>query len=270
MLHVSNIRVLDRARVSAVPVRPNVRKNLALAIFFGLVGGIALAFATEYFDSSIASQEPFEQRLGLAFLGIIPSIDANKDGSPQDLVVHTQPKSASAECLRAIRTNLLFMSPEKPLHTILVTSSGPQEGKTTTATSLAITMAGSGKKVLLVDADMRRPRIHRIFGVSSSTGLSSLILGELKLGDVVQATPVSGLYVLPCGPVPPNPSELLHTQVFRKLLGEMAQEYDKVIIDSPPVGVVADAVVTAAHVDGTVVVLKAGRASREVARHAVV
>ncbi len=269
MLQVSNVRILDRARPASRPVRPDLVRNLVLALVVGLLGGVGLAFAAEALDQTITSQQQIEEKLGLTFLGIIPSIERNKDGTAQDLVVHTQPKSAVAECLRAVRTNLLFMSPEKPLKTIMVTSSGPQEGKTTAATSLAITMAGSGTRVLLVDADMRRPRIHRIFGLENRAGLSSLILGEGTLGSVTQRSQVSGLDVLPCGPVPPNPAELLHTAAFQRLLGEMAAGYDRVIIDSPPVGVVADAVVMGTRVDGVLVVLKAGKTSRTVAAHAV-
>ena len=269
MLQASNVRILDRARPAQKPVRPDLMKNLALALIIGLLGGLGLAFAAEAFDQSITSQQQIEERLRVAFLGIVPSIEANKDGTRNDLVVHTHPKSAVAECLRAVRTNLLFMSPEKPLKTIMVTSSGPQEGKTTTATSLAITMAGSGNRVLLVDADMRRPRIHRIFGLDSRVGLSSLILGDGTLAAAAQSTVVPGLFVLPCGPVPPNPAELLHTASFQRLVGEMANSFDRVVIDSPPVGVVADAVVMATHTDGTLVILKAGKTARDVAALAV-
>jgi capsular exopolysaccharide synthesis family protein len=161
------------------------------------------------------------------------------------------------------------MSPEKPLRSILVTSAGPQEGKTTTATSLAVTMAGSGNRVLLVDADMRRPRVHRIFGAPNAMGLSSLILGEGQLTDAIRATEIPNLSILPCGPVPPNPAELLHTAAFRKILSEAAERFDRVVVDSPPVGVVADAVVMSTHADGTLVVLKAGRTSRDLARQGI-
>jgi len=251
------------------PTKPNVLRNLFLAVLFGLLGGAGLAFAAEYLDRTIVSQQQVEEKLGLTFLGVVPSIERRPDGASQDLFVHAQPKSAVAECLRAVRTNLLFMSPEKPLRTILVTSAGPQEGKTTTATSLAITMAKSGGRVLLVDADMRRPRIHRIFGVPSAAGLSSLILGEGTLADTVHATEVENLWVLPCGPVPPNPAELLHTGTFQRLVQEMGRTFDRVIIDSPPVGVVADSVVMSTHVDGTLMVLKAGKTDRLMASQAV-
>jgi capsular exopolysaccharide synthesis family protein len=269
MLQVSNVRVLDRAEIKERPVRPNVLRNLIVAILVGLMGGIGLAFAVEYLDTSIISQEQIAEKLGLHFLGIVPSINKNKDGTSQDLVVFRDPKSAVAECLRSVRTNLLFMSPEKPLKTILVTSSGPQEGKTTTAAALAEAMAGGRSRVLLLDADMRRPRIHRIFGVPNGAGLSSLILGEGTLEGTVRPTEVPDLYVLPCGPVPPNPAELLHTAAFGSILEEAARRFDRVIIDSPPVGVVADAVVISTRVDGTLMVLKAGRTSRDVARQAV-
>ena len=183
MLQVSNVRILDRARPADRPVRPNLVRNMALALLIGLLGGVGLAFGGR--GARPDHHQPAADR-GAARASpswaSCPSIERAKDGSAQDLVVHDQPKSAVAECLRAVRTNLLFMSPEKPLKTIMVTSSGPQEGKTTTATSLAITMAGSGSRVLLVDADMRRPRLHRIFGMENRTGLSSLILGEGTLG----------------------------------------------------------------------------------------
>ncbi|HYD42336.1 MAG TPA: polysaccharide biosynthesis tyrosine autokinase [Anaeromyxobacter sp.] len=269
MLQVSNVRVLDRASPAGRPVKPDVRKNTLLAILLGLAGGIGLALLAELLDTSITAREQVEEKLGLAVLGIVPSIPSSKDGTPNDLVAHAQPKSAAAECLRALRTNLLFMSPEKPLRTLLVTSSGPQEGKTTTATSLAITMSASGSRVLLVDADMRRPRLHRVFDLETRGGLSSLIVGEGDVEACVQRTHVPNLFVLPCGAVPPNPAELLHTASFRKLLAGLAERFDRLIIDSPPVGVVADAVVVSTQVDGCLVVLKAGRTSRDAARHAV-
>jgi capsular exopolysaccharide synthesis family protein len=269
MLQVSNVRILDRARTGGAPVRPDPMRNLALALLVGTLGGIGMAFGADALDRTVTTQQQVEERVGLTFLGIIPTVERNEDGTPHDLVVHDMPKTAAAECMRAIRTNLLFMSPERPLSTIMITSSGPQEGKTTTATSLAITMAISGGRVLLVDADMRRPRIHRIFNLANKAGLSSLILGEGTLTEVAQSTVIPGLSVLPCGPIPPNPAELLHTAAFKRLVAGMAAGWDRVIIDSPPVGVVSDAVVMSTQVDGAVMVLKAGVTNREAARQAV-
>jgi capsular exopolysaccharide synthesis family protein len=161
------------------------------------------------------------------------------------------------------------MSPDKPLRTILVTSSGPSEGKTTMTAALAATMAGGNNRVLLVDADMRRPRVHKVFGTTGAAGLSSLILGEGRLEGTVVKTDVPNLDVLPCGPVPPNPTELLHTKAFASLLGEMTRRYDRIVIDSPPAGVVADAIVIATQVDGTLMVLKAATTSRDAAERTV-
>jgi capsular exopolysaccharide synthesis family protein len=269
LLRTSNVRVLDAARPTRVPVKPNVKLNLALALLLGLLGGSALAFAVELLDTSVSTQEQVEQWLGVTFLGILPSFGRSKDGTHQDLVVFQQPKSAAAECARAIRTNLLFMSPDRPLKTMLVTSSGPQDGKTTTAISVAISMAESGSKVLLVDADMRRPRIHRAFNLANGVGLSTLILGNGKLSEAVRSTDVPNLFVLTCGPVPPNPAELLHTEAFANLLKEMSVSFDRVVVDSPPVAAVSDAVVMSTHTDGTLMVLKAGRTSRELARRSL-
>ncbi len=268
MLQASNVRILDRARPEGSPMRPSASKNLALALLLGLLGGVAVAFGLEALDTSVTTQEQVEERLGLTVLGIVPRVES-APGVEHELSVHANPASAVAECLRTVRTNLLFMSPDKPLRTLLVTSSSPGEGKTMTACSLAISTAGSGSRVLLVDADMRRPRVHQIFGVESRVGLSSLILGEVTLRDAVVKTAIAGLSVLPCGPVPPNPAELLHTASFQRLLGEMAESFDRVILDSPPVGVVSDSAVIGNHVDATLVVLRAGKTNRETARVAV-
>jgi capsular exopolysaccharide synthesis family protein len=270
MLQVSNVRILDRAQPSLAPVRPKVRQMLTLAGMIGLFVGVGLALLVEMLDTSITTQAHVEERLGLTFLGVLPRIGPGRtEGASRQFMVRQQPQSAVAECLRSIRANLLFMSPDRPLKRILVTSAGPEEGKTTTASLLAQIMADGGSRVLLVDADMRRPRIHRIFDTSAGEGLSSLILGEGKIDGAVKATEVPNLWVLPCGPVPPNPAELLHAEAFRTLVEELARRFDRVILDSPPVGAVSDPVVISTAVDGTLLVLKAGRTSRDHARRAV-
>jgi capsular exopolysaccharide synthesis family protein len=236
----------------------------------GLVGGLALAFALEFLDNSVASQADIEQRLQVAFLGLVPTIPPVKlQGGGPDLVVFREPKSAIAECCRAIRTNLLFMTPDKPFQTLLVTSANPQEGKSATVINLGITMAQSGSRVLLVDTDMRRPRLHKAFKVPNDAGISSVVVGEKSLDDAIKSTEVPNLFVLPCGPIPPNPSEMLHTQAFQALLKEVQGKFDKIILDSPPVGVVADAAVLASGADASLLVLKAARTPREMARKAV-
>jgi succinoglycan biosynthesis transport protein ExoP len=267
-LRTSNVKVLDAARPSMAPIRPNVPQGVLMGVIAGLVLGLGLALLLEFLDSSVASQQDVEDRLGLTFLGFVPTIPEGEAG-PKDLHVFREPKSLIAECTRAVRTNLLFMSPDKPFKRMLVTSSGPQEGKSTTAINLGITMAQSGNRVLIVDTDMRRPRQHKAFGVSNELGVSSLVVGEGTLDDALKSTEVPGLFVLPCGPVPPNPAELLHTRAFADLLASLDGKFDRVILDSPPVGAVADAVVLATQADGVVVVLKAGQTHRDMAQRTV-
>ncbi len=270
LLRTSNARVLDQARPLYTPVRPDVPRTLWIGALMGLLGGMALAFALEFLDNTVASQSDIEQRLNVAFLGLVPTISPEKlaAGGP-DLVVFREPKSAIAECCRAIRTNLLFMTPDKPFRTLLVTSANPQEGKSSTVINLGITMAQSGSRVLLVDTDMRRPRLHKAFKVSNEVGISSVVVGERTLDDAIKSTEVPNLFVLPCGPIPPNPSEMLHTRAFRELLEQVQGKFDKVVLDSPPVGVVADAAVLASGADASLLVLKAARTPREMARKAV-
>ena len=268
MLRTSNVRVLDAARPVMAPIRPNVPQGVLMGIIAGLVLGLGLALLLELLDSSVTSQADVEERLALTFLGFLPSIPETEKGS-RDLHIHREPKSLIAECTRAIRTNLLFMSPDRPFKRLLVTSSGPQEGKSTTAINLGIAMAQSGNRVLLVDTDMRRPRLHKAFGVSNEKGVSSVVVGEGKLEDAIKSTDIPGLFVMPCGPVPPNPAELLHTKAFADILSKLGERFDRVILDTPPVGAVADAVVLSTQVDGVVLVLKAGKTNKDLAKRTV-
>jgi len=279
-LRTTNIRLLDRASVPKFPIKPDVKLNLLIALLFGLLGGIGLAVLVEALDVTVKTQEEVEALTGLPFLGILPSIEAiegrfsprSRNGvvdPRKDLYLHTSPKSSVAECARSIRTNLLFMSPEKPLTALVVTSPGPREGKTTTAISLAIVMAQGGQKVLLVDTDLRRPRIHRSFGVSSEVGITSVVLGQTRLEDAIKTTEVPNLSVLPCGPLPPNPAELLHTEAFGAILAELCRRFDRVIFDSPPLIAVTDPTVLATRSDGVLIVVKAGQTTREGLRRSV-
>ncbi|MCP4197690.1 MAG: CpsD/CapB family tyrosine-protein kinase, partial [Proteobacteria bacterium] len=198
---------------------------------------------------------------------------AGKDGAPleqMDLFIHEYPQSQVAESCRAVRTNLLFMTADNPMKRILVTSPAPQEGKTAVAINLAIAMAQSGSSVLLVDTDMRKPRIHRAFGQKrKSRGLSTMMVGESTAEESIAHTEVPNLDILSCGPIPPNPAELMHTDRFAGIAEELGQRYDRVIFDSPPVAVVTDAAVLSKLVDGTVLVVKSMQTTRESAKHAV-
>jgi succinoglycan biosynthesis transport protein ExoP len=280
-LKTNNVRPLDPALVPTAAIGPDVGRAVGAATAAALVLALGLAFLLELLDSTVKDQDDIEHKIGLSFLGLIPSINLNakersgtvplppgvadlvRSGS-KDLYVLSHPKSAVAECCRAIRTNLLFMTPDNPARRLLVTSAGSQEGKTTTAVNLAITLAQSGLRVLLVDTDMRRPRLHKAFGIpATSDGLSRAILGETAVLDQVRETGVPNLSLLPCGATPPNPAELLHAERFHKIVGELSDAFDRVIFDSPPVGPVTDAAILARITDGTIIVAKFGETSKD-------
>jgi polysaccharide biosynthesis transport protein len=270
----NNVYKLDSAIESEVPVYPRVRLNVLLAAVVGLLCGIGLAFFLEYLDNTIKNQEHVELVLGIPFLGIIPSIrlENQEEGEVITLRDHylvTHPKSTVAECCRTVRTNLLFMLPENPARRMLITSPGPQEGKSTVVINLGITMAQSGSRVLLMDTDMRRPRLHKTFNIKGGTGLTTAIMGEAEPESVIYHSEVAGLDVMPCGPIPPNPTELFHTDRFVKLVDRLTAQYDRVIFDSPPLLVVADPMILSRMMDGVVLVIKSAHTSREMAKRAV-
>lgn len=263
----NNVRELDAALVPQAPVSPRLSINLAVALVLSIVGGLGLVLLVERLDNSVKSQAQIEAR-GLTFLGIIPSIQASgglfrAGGRDTDRYVLDNPNSTAAECVRTIRTNLLFMASERELRSMMITSAGPREGKTTTCVNIGATMAMSGSRTLLVDSDLRRPRLHRIFDADNDRGLTNLILDpEHPVDALVRPTGVEDLHLLCSGPLPPNPSELLHTRGFRRALDRLLEQYDRVIFDSPPVVAVTDAQILGQQVDGTVLVVRAGETRR--------
>jgi succinoglycan biosynthesis transport protein ExoP len=276
-MKTNNVRVLERAIVPSTPVRPKPVQNLLLGLMLGLCTGVGLAFVIEALDNTLKTQQDVEQFLNTTVLGLVPIIGAapgavaaqeSDNLRERDLGVFLDPKSIAAECCRSIRTNILFMSPDRPLKTMVVTSPSPQEGKTTTAINLGVTMAEAGGRVLIVDTDMRRPRLHRSFGVPNQTGISTVIVGKATVEEAIKRTDVPNLDVLTCGPVPPNPSELLHTERFVAVLAQLAKIYDRIILDSPPTSAVTDPAVLGNLADGVVLVIKAGETTREAAMHA--
>jgi capsular exopolysaccharide synthesis family protein len=275
-MRTNNVRVLERAIVPGAPIRPQPVKNLMMGLLVGLGTGIALAFAIEALDNTLKTQADVEQFLGVPVLGLVPVIGAANDPAEaladdlrqRDLGVFLDPKSVAAECCRSIRTNILFMSPDRPIRTMVITSPSPQEGKTTTAINLGVTMAEAGGRVLIIDTDMRRPRLHRSFGVGNQFGISTVIVGKATLEEAIKHTDVPNLDVLTCGPVPPNPSELLHTDRFAAVLADCAKLYDRIILDSPPTSAVTDPAVLGNLVDGVVLIIKAGETTRDSAIHA--
>jgi capsular exopolysaccharide synthesis family protein len=264
-LKTVNIRQLDTARVPTEPYSPRWRVNLALAMLLALVVGVAMAAVLEYLDRTVKTAEDTEGSLGAPLLGIIPIVPNAKNVDPKtrDLHVHLEPTSRAAECCRSIRTNLLFMSADESLRCLVVASPNPREGKSMSVMYLGTTMAQSGQRVLIIDSDLRRPRLHHAFGLSRNIGLSNLILGDVTPEQVIKATEIPNLFVLPAGPTPPNPAELLMTDRFKTVMETLTNMFDRVLCDSPPILAVTDALVLAQQADGVILVAKAGSTKRD-------
>ena len=285
MLRVNNIRLIDAATRPGGPIRPQVPLNIGTGIFVGILLGIVAAMGRAMLDRSVKTPDDVEREIGVSFLGLLPEIGDKKlltpayargrkkigagfiEGGPE-LIVHNFPMSGIAEASRTIRTILLFMAPDHPFKTLLVTSAGPSEGKTTVACCIAIAMAQADQKVVLIDCDLRKPRIHRIFRKGSSVGVTTALLEE-DITNAVLPTDVPNLSIIPAGPIPPNPAELFHSERFRKFLEQVQGKFDRVIIDSPPVVAVTDAVVLSTLVDGTMLVVRAFKTPKDLARHAL-
>jgi len=265
-LQTNNVRIVDRAERPKTHIRPKRRLNMMLAIMLGIVGGISLAFFFEFLDNTIKTQEDIDRGLEMPFLGVIPSFDTDDDANVrEELFTHRYPKSSITESLRAIRTSITFSTPDKQIQRMLITSAGPQEGKSTTVINLGIIFAQSGKTVCLVDSDLRRPRIHRAFGLEKNLGLTNLIVGEAEVEDVLVDSGVPNLTLLLCGPIPPNPSELLGSPKMHEIVDKLSERFDIVLYDSPPVVAVTDAVVLSRMMDGVVLIVKTGKTTIDMA-----
>ncbi|MBE9506745.1 MAG: polysaccharide biosynthesis tyrosine autokinase [Chloroflexi bacterium] len=260
---VDNVIIIEEAQAPKIPVRPRTLTNTALAGVVGAMLAVGVGFLVEYLDDTIKTPDDVRRTLGLGTLGAIGQLKKGED----ELVLVDQPLSPVSEAFRVLRTNIRFASVDKPLRTILVTSPGPTEGKSTTVANLAVAMAQAGFKVAAVDGDLRRPRLHHIFNIHPREGLTGALL-EGSTDGRLQPVQVEGLAVLPAGELPPNPAEMLGSQRMRDLLSELAQHVDVVLIDSPPVLPVTDAAVLAQSVDGVLLVIDVGETRREVARRA--
>ncbi|MDO8946066.1 MAG: polysaccharide biosynthesis tyrosine autokinase [Desulfocapsaceae bacterium] len=238
--------------------KPRKSRNLALGLILGLFGGIGLAFFIEYLDNTVKNGKDIEQRFGLTVLGSIEELrDKN---SKIETSIRDTPLSPVAEGYRMIRTSLLLSTPDHPPRTMLVTSMVPQEGKTSTTFNLAMILAQNEKKVLIIDCDMRRPRMHSLFAVPNSSGLSNYLAGNIEQNQLRQVE-VNGLTMIPAGPPPPNPAELLNSNRMKFLLNEMSKNFDFILLDSPPLLSVTDSLTLGKLVDGTLLVTRSGKTS---------
>ncbi|MBN3038436.1 MAG: polysaccharide biosynthesis tyrosine autokinase [Candidatus Omnitrophica bacterium] len=264
-LKANNISIQDRAEAPVLPIKPKKRLNIVLAILVGFFGGTGMAFFFEYLDDTVKGLEDVEKIADWPFLGNMPLIDEKKrmDDAQKDLFAHKQPDDPITENYRAIRTGILFSSTEEHhLKSIVITSAGPQEGKTTTLCNLGIAMAQSKNKVLLVDADMRKPRLHEIFKISNKIGLSNFLSEQAGFEEVIQKPEIKNLSLVSGGPHPPNPSELLSSHKMAEFINTAKENFDFVIFDSPPIAVVTDACILSRAVDGVVLVIEVEKTSR--------
>jgi capsular exopolysaccharide synthesis family protein len=247
----NNVRVVDAAEVHRTPISPNPRRDWMTAILAGLTIAFGLAFGIEYLDDSVKTPEDVTRRLKLPLLGLVPAVRGDRVPVLTETVPHD-----FGEAFRSLRTSLVFTSGGESTRIIAVTSSQPLEGKTTTACNLAMALALGGSRVLLVDADMRRPGLHKTMGLPNEVGLSHLLVGQSRVRDVVQRTTEPNLFVITAGRTPPNPSELLSSERMTHLIANLEKgPFDWVLIDTPPVLAVTDAVIIAQKVKGVVFVI---------------
>jgi succinoglycan biosynthesis transport protein ExoP len=255
---LANARVVDAAIRPRKPIRPNRPMNMALGLSFGLLLGLAIAFLQEHLDNSVKTPDQIEREFGLPTLGMLGDMREGEDR----VISKSRPQAALAEALRMVRASLQFACVDGQLQSLVVTSAVPGEGKSTIAANLALVMAQKGLRVVLVDADMRSPRQHRIFELPNTVGLSSVIVGQSTIEDAAHVHPDANLMILTSGPMPPNPAELLESSRARDLVQQLKASCDMVIFDSPPCTTMVDGSALASQVDGAILVVRAGHTPR--------
>jgi tyrosine-protein kinase Etk/Wzc len=270
-----DVRIVDEAIEPIAPTKPKKKLNLALGVVLGLGLGIGITFLREYFDNTIKTHEELEN-LGYNILANIPKIEMSKveqklenrlsklgpiEGKRIEarLITHLDPKSPVSEAYRTLRTNLQFSKIDRSVRTMLITSSGPKEGKSTTSANLAIAIAQSGKKVVLIDGDLRRPVVHSIFGLEKDDGLTNYLMNDISFAKMIKKSIMENLSIIPSGILPPNPSELLSSSRMEELIERLKESFDIILFDTPPIIAVTDAAILSTKVDGTILVVSAGQ-----------
>jgi polysaccharide biosynthesis transport protein len=279
----SNIRITKYSTHPHTPVAPKRAQNIILSGLLALIGSIGIVLFLDYINNKIETVEDIDRYLRLPALGVIPTVESTgksrrllgtgkneKEPAPigeTSPIILTQVESNSsiAESYRQLRTSLLLSSAGHPPRTLLFTSSQPAEGKTTSSVNTAISLSQTGSAVLLIDADLRRPRVHKIFTIRNNAGLSNYLTGEADLGTLIQVV-MPNLYVLPVGPIPPNPAELLGSPKMKQAIDTLAANFDFLVIDSPPVSSFADGLILSSLVEGVIIVVKGGVTPREMAQ----
>lgn len=260
-----NISIIDRAEVPKYPVRPRKLLNILLSIIVGLFGGIGIAFFLEYLDNTFKTPDDVEEKLSVPLLGVIPFVKVSElQDKKIELLTHLDHKSSISEAYRSLRTSLLLSSVE-PIKSLVITSPLEDEGKTTVAVNLAISFAQLDKMVLLVDADLRKPKLHAVFGLDNTTGLSNFLTRQV-IKEIIRESGITNLSVITSGPIPPNSSELLSSKRMREFIDLVKEKFDIVIFDAAPLITVTDASILSTLVDGTIVVIRSGKTTFDVAK----
>jgi len=289
-LKTSNISIIDKAEVPKDPVSPKKKKNLILAFLVGIFGGVGLCFLIEFLDNTVKGPEDVEKLTGLPSLGAIPCLppegmkkkkrygyyskyksyysyskenpeseETLPDIKEIELVNYLHPKSFISENYRTVRTSILLSHAESPPKSIVFTSALPKEGKTATVANMAVAFSQLDEKVLVVDGDLRKPRLHRVFKVKNIGGLSGYLTGKVSIEDAIQKTNVENVWLIPSGPIPPNPAELLNSEKMKGMIEELKREYDVVMLDAPPLLAVVDGVIISSFGDSTIFIIQAGK-----------
>ncbi|MBU1006213.1 MAG: polysaccharide biosynthesis tyrosine autokinase [Candidatus Omnitrophica bacterium] len=266
-VQANNVRLQDFAEIPNKPVRPKRRLNIALSIIFGLVGGMTIAFFKEYMDVTIKNPMEIAALLNVPVLGSVPRVkpDGKKIRRKTDIdrIVEKDAYSFAAEAYRSIRTNLLFsINQSGSAKSIVITSSVPREGKTLTAVNLATMIANGGERVLLVDADMRKPRVHAVFNDKNETGLSDFLLNKKDFNSIVKSTGIDNLYLVTAGKNTHKPAELLYSQNMKVFLDNASSQFSKIIFDTPPIAIITDAQILSNMCTGTVIVVEGSKATK--------
>ncbi|MFN3630219.1 MAG: polysaccharide biosynthesis tyrosine autokinase, partial [Casimicrobiaceae bacterium] len=266
-LNTNNIAVVDGAQTPLYPFRPDVMRGVSMGLLLGLMAGLALAFVIEYMDDSIKFPDEVERFTGLPLIGVIPRVTTAKLTAAQQAT--EDPRSALAEAYRSVRTALQFSTPKGAPRTLVVTSCTKNEGKSTTAFALAVALARVGKRVLLVDADMRNPSQHRILGMDCERGLSNILSGHMELIACTRKSKFENLFFIAGGPVPPNPAELLSGAGLKSLIDPSTSNFDHIVFDGPPVLGIADSIILCNAVDASIFVVESAKTRKAAIRNAV-
>lgn len=277
---LGNVKIIDQAFEPSAPIRPNKKKNILFALLVGIGIGLVFTVFTEYLDTSLKEPKDVEEHVGEPALGVIPNVNPREiaqrysdNGNVADLkrllLTHYAPRSSVSEAYRSLRTNLQYFNHEKPLKSLLITSTIAKEGKSTIVSNLGIIFSQKGLKTIIVDADLRKPVLHKFFNVDITNGLTDLIINHsMPIGKAIKKTSIENLHVLTAGNIPPNPTDLLESKRMKAIQEQLQEEFDFVLFDSPPIMVVTDAVVLSRILDGVLLIVETKKAKRDAVRAA--